>query len=571
MSLLAVLLQDESFKFSEDHLDEIKNMLTPNSRKENSQFYHERLFALATEGVQLHTFSKGRYTLVIDGVITNIAELYEKLKEAGVTLQNSSDTEIIAQLFIENKTDFTQKIDGAFVFLLWDNEEKTLIGGVDPFGKYQLYFRESAEELIFATEKNSMYFSHYEEQLDDFAFHHYFDYKYIPEPHTFTQGIKRIPKGHFFIKEQNNPIQFFPYYDFPRSEDSGVEGTLVKGKEIFRETVHFQLALNENNGLIVRDDLADLALAHIAKQYDENLTLFSASHEENNPFARQVAEELSLEHIHVTITPQALMEELPKIMSLLEDPFTQPDIVTNYFIAKEAEGRVDSLLSSLGAEPGLGNYVEGKNILSRVGKLLRKSKETKEHFLPLFSDSMKRKLFTRFGSVDPDVLRFYEEVKGLDQRTRRQFIELNSSFPNIALQPIRKVIESQGLTLHTPFISKKLLEVVHSLPTEQRARNELSLSIVSERFSVQKVRRLTRDKVAEIPYDKWLRIDCFDWAIEFIKGSEIDDYLSKEEVLKLFYSFKEKKNVDFQIVWSILMFVLWHVVFVEKDFLNTLK
>ena len=184
---------------------------------------------------------------------------------------------------------------------------------------------------------------------------------------------------------------------------------------------------------------------------------------------------------------------------------------------------------------------------------------------------MKRKLFTRFGSVDPDVLRFYEEVKGLDQRTRRQFIELNSSFPNIALQPIRKVIESQGLTLHTPFISKKLLEVVHSLPTEQRARNELSLSIVSERFSVQKVRRLTRDKVAEIPYDKWLRIDCFDWAIEFIKGSEIDDYLSKEEVLKLFYSFKEKKNVDFQIVWSILMFVLWHVVFVEKDFLNTLK
>lgn len=222
MSFLAVLLQEESLLFSKEHLQDIRQMSQRMNHRGNSDLLHDKQFALFYHILhpeeKPYYFSEDRYVLIFDGAITNKQEIYKLLQEKGYILKEKSDHELLAKLFKYKKTDCFSLLQGSFIILIWDTVEKVLFGARDPFGKKQLYYTESAEETILTTEKKSALFSYYEDTFDDYAFHHYIDYGYVPEPHTLTKGIKQVNKGHYFIKRLGEPLTFIRYcqMSFPK-------------------------------------------------------------------------------------------------------------------------------------------------------------------------------------------------------------------------------------------------------------------------------------------------------------------------------------------------------------------
>ena len=58
----------------------------------------------------------------------------------------------------------------------------------------------------------------------------------------------------------------------------------------------------------------------------------------------------------------------------------------------------------------------------------------------------------------------------------------------------------------------------------------------------------------------------YEWAIELIKMSETDDLIDKGTVLNLLHEHKYTKKDHARKIWTILVFMIWHQIFIENKF-----
>lgn len=575
MGLLTVLLQEENLLFSKDHLRDIRKKASRMNHRGKKQWYDDCHIALSRhcsgELNQPYHFHHDRYILIVEGLITNLASLHSYLVDQSFSFTDSSQEEILANLYIHKKTESFSMIEGAFVLLIWDREEKVLVGARDRFGKKQLYYTESDAELIFASEKKSLLFSHYDEQIDDYSFYHYLDFGYVPEPNSLTKGIKQVKRGHYFIKRMKEPTQFIRYDHryFPRELER--ESILTaRSKESFQQAVESRLMKGKPYGLLYRHPLSTAALGQVAKNQVKDLRILSIDNEKINPAVRELAEALTIDYSHIPVTPDEFMAEMPKVIWLLDDPFASPVTVGQYFLYQWAkENNIEHTISDLGYEAIAGDYGEGQNIFSRVRqvfpRLIKKRTDPLQAPLPLFEKGFKQKLLKKIITVSSAEERFMKDIERESSLLQRQFADIHAFLPGNKLRFMEKLSSSQRVTLLTPFLDEQLFELLRNQTEEEKRRRAFLRAIVSEQFSPRALKALLEQPMnhSELPIERWLREDCYEWAQQLIEISQIDDLMSKKEVLKLLKNFKDKRDQAFQPIWTILVFVLWHLVYVE--------
>src|SRR5690625_3859548 len=571
MSFLAVLLQEESLLFSKEHLQDIRQMSQRMNHRGNSDLLHDKQFALFYH--ILHTvekcyyFSEVRYVLIFDGAITNKQEIYKLLQEKGYILKGKSDHELLAKLFAYKKTDCFSLLQGSFIILIWDTVEKVHFGARDPFGKKQLYYTESAEETILTTEKKSALFSYYEDTFDDYAFHHYIDYGYVPEPHTLTKGIKQVNKGHYFIKRLGDPLTFIRYcqMSFPKRSPKK-DDVISHGRFAFHQSVAARVYLQQRNGIICDHHLASLALAQTAKQYDEQITIFSVHTTEKDCFAQKVADELSLTHRQIEVTPEQFMKEMPKIVWLLDSPFASLHVVSKYFIAKYAQEKVDALVSTAGSEvmTGYFNPETGRSQRRFLPKFLFRNSRKSLMRKPLFTKSFKQRLLGRIVTVHPDYELYMRQKNQWDEVTQYQYAKMNSTLPSNELNYLEQLISAHQLSLHTPFLDEGLFERLQYLSLAEKRSNQFVQDVILERFSKAKLKSVQDTLLSEhepLPISDWLRGECYEWAGDLVTTSNFAEFMDKEVVLQMLENHREKPMRDILPLWTVIVFILWYSVY----------
>src|SRR5579864_4364683 len=114
-------------------------------------FYHKRLAIIdLLTGDQPMTV--GPLTIVFNGEIYNYVELRADLKRRGYTFRTQSDTEVILNMYAAYGPDCVKALNGMFAFLLYDRDRQTVFAARDHFGIKPLYYFESGEHLLFASE-----------------------------------------------------------------------------------------------------------------------------------------------------------------------------------------------------------------------------------------------------------------------------------------------------------------------------------------------------------------------------------------------------------------------------------
>lgn len=69
-----------------------------------------------------------------------------------------------------------------------------------------------------------------------------------------------------------------------------------------------------------------------------------------------------------------------------------------------------------------------------------------------------------------------------------------------------------------------------------------------------------------MPIRHWLKNEMHDWAVNIIKESETDAYIHKDYVLQLLEDHCANKADNSRKIWTVLIFMIWHSIFVEKRF-----
>lgn len=571
------------------------------------QFAFRRLSIIDLEsGHQPLMYENERYWIIFNGEVYNYIELRKELKIKGLTFQTQSDTEVIIALYSLEGEHAVKKLRGMFSFVIWDKVEQSLYGARDPFGIKPFYYMEGEEKTYFASEKKSISLVVKNDILNDESLQHYLTYQFVPEPETMSEGIKKLEPGHYFTKKIGFPMERQQYWRATFHPMNKTENEFVKEiKDVLFESVKVHMRSDVPVGSFLSGGIDSSIIASIAKEFHPSIKTFSVGFEHNGfseiEVAKETAYQLGVENFSYIISPQEYMNEIPRIIWHMDDPLADPACVPLYFVAREAKKHVTVVLSGEGADELFGGYniyrepqaleifnkipnivkaflrllanilpegIKGKSFIERgltpieeryIGNAKMFSEIEKEKFLVTYNDKWHYTDITR---------QLYQESKAYDPVDTMQFIDIHTWMRGDILLKADKMTMAHSLELRVPFLDKAVFDVASKIPTKFKMANGTTKYILrkaAESFVPDHV--LTRKKLGfPVPIRHWLKNEMNEWAKMIIKDSDTDHILNKKIILQLLEDHCQGKADHSRKIWTVLMFMVWHSVFVEKKY-----
>jgi asparagine synthase (glutamine-hydrolysing) len=119
---------------------------------------HRRLaiIDLSEAAAQPMASADGRYQITYNGEIYNYRALRDELERDGVGFRSRSDTEVLLALYMRDGADCLERLHGIFAFAVWDAVDRRLFVARDPLGVKPLYYAETANGFLFASELKAL-------------------------------------------------------------------------------------------------------------------------------------------------------------------------------------------------------------------------------------------------------------------------------------------------------------------------------------------------------------------------------------------------------------------------------
>ncbi|MDQ0413081.1 asparagine synthase (glutamine-hydrolyzing) [Mesobacillus stamsii] len=610
-------VHEKAQEYSSEDKQLFKNMndiITHRGPDDDGYFYDEhiqlgfrRLSIIDLEaGHQPLTYENERYWIIFNGEIYNYLELREELIEEGLTFETHSDTEVIIALYSQVKEQAVDKLRGMFAFVIWDKQEMVLYGARDHFGIKPFFYFEDENRTFFGSEKKSILLGLQNDVIDYKALQHFLTYQFVPEPDTMSEGIYKLEPGHYFTKKIGSPMEIKRYWKASFSPIHKSEDEFTKEiRDVLFESVKIHMRSDVPVGSFLSGGIDSSIIASIAKQYHPGIKTFSVGFEQDGfseiDVAKETADRLGVENISYVISPQEYMDELPKIMWHMDDPLADPAAIPLYFVAREARKHVTVVLSGEGADELFGGYniyrepqdLEvfnkipgvGKALLKGISKMMPEGLKGKsfiergvtpmeERYIgnaKMFTEKEKSELLRVYnGKYDfRDITKpLYRESRGYDPVDTMQYIDIHTWMRGDILLKADRMTMAHSLELRVPFLDKVVFETASKIPTSLKTANHTTKYILRKAAEgVVPDHVLTRKKLGfPVPIRHWLRNEMNEWAKKIIMESNTEHLINKAYVLRLLDEHCQNKADYSRKIWTVLMFMMWHDVYIEKKY-----
>ena len=128
---------------------------------DDSKFYDDedlclgfrRLSIIDIEGGQQPMLSKNKnFIICFNGEIYNYRKIQKMLKEKGILLRTSSDTEVLLEAFSLWGKESLKIINGMFSFIIYEKSKKKIYLARDRFGIKPLFYNYQNDQFLFSSE-----------------------------------------------------------------------------------------------------------------------------------------------------------------------------------------------------------------------------------------------------------------------------------------------------------------------------------------------------------------------------------------------------------------------------------
>jgi asparagine synthase (glutamine-hydrolysing) len=146
-----------------------------------------------------------------------------------------------------------------------------------------------------------------------------------------------------------------------------------------------------------------------------------------------------------------------------------------------------------------------------------------------------------------------------------QHVDLYTWLRGDILTKADKVTMANSLELRVPFLDTEVFEVAASIPLDQKlASGTTKYALRKALAKIIPGHVLNRRKLGfPVPIRLWLRDEMHDWARGIISDSQTEELIDKNAVLALLEEHKTGELDRSRQLWALLMFMLWHGIFVE--------
>jgi asparagine synthase (glutamine-hydrolysing) len=495
---------------------------------------HRRLSIIdLSGGHQPLSNEDGTVWVVFNGEIYNFRELREALKGRNHRFRTHSDTEVIVHAYEEHKENCFQYFNGMFAIGIWDEKVKRLLLARDRLGKKPLYYSFIDRSFLFASElKALMSYPSFSRKVDPLSLIKYLFFEFIPSPHTIFMDAKKIPAASYLIwDEQGIKIKKYwsPFNPEKKEENLPEAEAELKMVEFIKESVKRRLISDVPLGVFLsggNDSSAITALAQ--KEVPGKVKTFSIGFEDpsfdESKYAFLVSKHIGTEHHEQTMKPTDLLNIIPNLPDILDEPMADASILPTYLLSKFTRSHVTVALGGDGGDElfaGYPTYLAHKfaRPYERFLGFSQPFAAFLANLLPVSDDNIsfdfKIKKFLSginypngirnsvwLGSfsfpeneniISPEIHkqfnrdRLVEEISLYDKEcpyddpiTRLQYLDLRLYLQESILVKVDRASMACSLEVRAPFLDQELVEFVMGLPSSMKLRGFTSKYILKK-------------------------------------------------------------------------------------------
>jgi asparagine synthase (glutamine-hydrolysing) len=555
----------------------------------------------------------GTLWISFNGEIYNHAEIKLEIEKTRnhKWKTDHSDTEVILHAFEEWGIQCLDKFRGMFAIALWDERKKELWLIRDRIGIKPLYYSILNGRINFASEIKALLEDSEEKRaVDEEAFFHYLSFLTTPAPLTLFAGIKKLPAGTWLNINEDGRIRQSRYWDV---WDHAGPLTDIPEEEIaerilmeLRTAVKLRKMSDVPIGVFLSGGIDSSTNAALFSEGEERpIKTFTIGYEGENPsypnelrYARQMATHVGAEYHERILTQNDLLDFLPQMVRLQDEPIADPVCVPVYYVSKLArDSGVIVCQVGEGADELFWGYSTWKRALQlqhyddlSVPRLLKKiglfgikslGREDTAYYEWLrrgaagqpifwggaeaFTDVQKKRLLSHRLRKTFGDLTSWEILKPIRQRFEKKawekshlhwmtYVDLNMRLPELLLMRIDKMSMGVSLEGRVPFLDHKFVELAMSIPESVKTKNGTLKYILKKA-----VRGLIPDELIDRK-KQGFGVPVYEWSFGQLgkkTREEIQDFCGQSDLLDRSEALSLLDRGRSSEAWYLLNFILW--------------
>ena len=580
---------------------------------------HRRLSIIDVEGGHQPMCNEDESVwIVFNGEIYNFQELRPDLEAKGHRFQTRSDTEVILHLYEEEGTDCLQQLRGMFAFAIWDESKQQLFLARDRLGQKPLYYYQSADRFLFASEPKAILEDRsVPREVDLQALDQYLAYQCVPYPLTMFKGLAKLPPAHY-LTLRDGRMDVRRYWELHFEPDASLTEEACAGRlrELLEEATRLRLISDVPLGAFLSGGIdSSITVGLMSKLSNERVRTFSIGFEEKKydelEYARLIAERYQTDHHEFVVRPNAI-EIMPALIWHYGEPFADSSAIPTYYVSQVTGEHVKVVLTGDAGDECFAGYprykacklaryvdrlprplralitaklwqklpasVEQKTLRRRFKRLsaglARPERQRYYEWIAIFGDEARDSLYTDdllasladsapFELLDSE----YERCGDEDFVSATTFVDLMTYLPNDLLVKVDIASMAHSLEARSPFLDHKLIEFAATVPIDLKLRGFRDKFILKRAFAdLLPEQIVARKKMGfGVPISRWFREELRDYLREALLDSQSLDrgYFRPGTVRDLVETHIAGRQDHGYQLWALLNFELWHRMFID--------
>nr|WP_305138719.1 asparagine synthase (glutamine-hydrolyzing) [uncultured Schaedlerella sp.] len=566
---------------------------------------------LSETGAQPMQSHDGRYVLVLNGEIYNHEVMRKRLLSIGKCRQfrGHSDTEILCEYIASyGFKKALQDSIGMFAVAAYDKMDKKLYLARDRMGEKPLYYGFVDGVFVFASEIGCIAEVYGNKlQMDEDALAIYFRRGYIPAPYSIYRQIRKVEAGE--ILELSHPFQrldTYKYWDIMQIARDG-QDNLFTGSErdaadelerLLKESIGLQMVADVPVGAFLSGGIDSTTVVSIMQSITTGkIKTFSIGFDEKDyneaSYARQTAEYLGTDHTELYVTSGEVMDVIPKMAYIYNEPFADSSQLPTYLVSRLAREKVTVSLSGDAGDELFGGYNSYYSML-RINEMMRRiSYPVRKAFGDLIrlipNDHNSRlnivkyylsrqhleEVYSIWGNLSIDI-NFLSPEKNLPSFKYNEYppgflktnvienimlMDMLMYLPDDILVKVDRSAMAVSLESRVPLLDKNIVEFAWTLPHNYKMGKNISKKVLRNvlyRYIPEEMMDRPKRGFA-VPVMEWVRNGRLkEWAEEMLNPGRIhrEAVIDEKIVAKMWNDFK-KDGRGANYIWYLLMFEEW--------------
>ena len=305
-----------------------------------------------------------------NGEIYNFRELRSELESINFMFKSKTDTEVVLSSYEAWGCNSIQRFQGMFGFGIWDESNRRFFLARDPFGIKPLYYYQSDDIFIFASEIRAILATGIvPRKLSSSGLSSYLHYGSVESPLTIIEGIKSLNPGHYMTVDLKDDVGMRSdevayvngiYSQESNSQPDNRDDAVKMLREVLENSISSHLVSDVPVGVFLSGGIDSSSIVALMSQVcDKKPKTFNVSFLESDfseaAHSHFVAKKFGSRHHEICLRGEELQKMLPDALNAMDQPSV--DGINTYVISGAVKNSgISVALSGLSGDELFGGY-----------------------------------------------------------------------------------------------------------------------------------------------------------------------------------------------------------------------